>query len=52
MVATEKIDEHSSPTPASTSALKQTDLLADFKKGIKREASLFMALKDPKQWDS
>ncbi len=30
---------------------KQKDLLAEFKKGIKRDASLFVVLKDLKQWD-
>ncbi len=34
------------PTP------KQKDLLSKFKKGIKRDASLFVVLKDLKQWDS
>jgi len=43
----------SSPTSASAPTTKQKDLLvADFKKGIKRDVSLFMVLKDPKQWDS
>ncbi len=32
--------------------LKQKDLFSDSKKGIKRDASLFMVLKDPKQWNS
>ncbi len=36
----------SNPTP------KQRDLLSEFKKGIKRDASLFVVLKDLKQWDS
>jgi len=40
-----------SPTP-STPAPKQKDLLSEFKKGIKRDASLFVVLKDLKQWDS
>ncbi len=31
---------------------KTKHLLSDFKKGIKRDASLFNVLKDPKQWDS
>ncbi len=39
------------PTP-STPAPKQKDLLSEFKKGIKRDASLFVVLKDLKQWDS
>jgi len=51
-VATEKMDAFSSPTFASAPVPKQKDLLADFKKGIKRDASLFMVLKDPKQWNS
>ncbi len=50
MAATKRIDALSSP--AATSAPKQKDLLAEFKKGIKRDALLFMVLKDPKQWDS
>ncbi len=41
------------PTPASAvPPPKQKDLLAEFKKGIKRDASLFVVLKNPKQWDS
>jgi len=40
-----------SPSP-SPPAPKQKDLLSEFKKGIKRDASLFMVLKDLKQWDS
>jgi len=39
------------PTP-SLPAPKQKDLLSKFKKGIKRDASLFVVLKDLKQWDS
>jgi len=39
------------PTP-STPAPKQKDLLSEFKKGIKWDASLFVVLKDLKQWDS
>jgi len=39
------------PTP-SPPAPKQKDLLSEFKKGIKRDASLFVVLKDLKQWDS
>jgi len=50
MAATERIDALFSP--ATTSAPKQKDLLAEFKKGIKRDACLFVVLKDPKQWDS
>jgi len=50
MAATERIDTLFSL--AMTSAPKQKDLLAEFKKGIKRDASLFVVLKDPKQWDS
>jgi len=45
----------STPTTALTPPLpppKQKDLLAEFKKGIKRDASLFVVLKDLKQWDS
>ena len=38
------------PTPLVVP--KKKDLLSDFKKGIKRDASLFNVLKDPKQWDS
>jgi len=55
MAATEKIETLSSPTPTPASAPpppKQKDLLAEFKKGIKRDASLFVVLKDLKQWDS
>ncbi len=56
MAATEKIETLSSPspspTPASAPPPKQKDLLAEFKKGIKRYASLFVVLKDLKQWDS
>ncbi len=55
MAATEKIKTLSSPTPTPASAPpppKQKDLLAEFKKGIKRDASLFVVLKDLKQWDS
>jgi len=40
-----------SPSP-SPPAPKQKDLLSKFKKGIKRDASLFVILKDLKQWDS
>jgi len=40
-----------SPSP-HTPAPKQKDLLSEFKKGIKRDASLFVVLKDLKQWDS
>jgi len=50
MAATKRIDALSSS--ATMSASKQKDLFAEFKKGIKRDASLFMVLKDPKQWDS
>jgi len=50
MAATEKIDALSSP--ASAPVPKQKDLLADFKKGIKRDASLFVVLKDLREWDS
>ncbi len=39
------------PTP-SPPAPKQKDLLSKFKKGIKWDASLFVVLKDLKQWDS
>jgi len=39
------------PTP-SPPAPKQKDLLSKFKKGIKRDALLFVVLKDLKQWDS
>ena len=39
------------PTP-SFPAPKQKDLLFEFKKGIKWDASLFVVLKDLKQWDS
>jgi len=39
------------PTP-SVPAPKQKDLLSEFKKGIKQDASLFVVLKDLKQWDS
>ncbi len=39
------------PTP-SLPAPKQKDLLSKFKKGIKWDASLFVVLKDLKQWDS
>ena len=51
LAATAKMDTLSSPTPAPPPP-KQKDLLAEFKKGIKRDASLFMVLKDLKQWDS
>ncbi len=40
-----------SPTPYMPTP-KQKDLLSEFKKGIKRDASLFVILKDLKQWDS
>jgi len=49
MAATKRIDALFSP--ATTSTHKQKGLLAEFKKGIKRDASLFVVLKDPKQWD-
>jgi len=39
------------PTPYMPTP-KQKDLLSKFKKGIKRDASLFVVLKDLKQWDS
>ena len=52
MIATEKSNVFSSLTPTPAPIPKQKDLLADFKKGIKRDASLFMVLKDPKEWDS
>jgi len=39
----------STPSPP---APKQKDLLSEFKKGIKWDASLFVVLKDLKQWDS
>jgi len=52
MIATQKSDTFSSPTPTPAPVPKQKDILLDFKKGIKRDASLFMVLKDPKQWDS
>ncbi len=47
LAATEKMDILSSPAPAPP-PLKQKDLLAEFKKEIKRDASLFLVLKDPK----
>jgi len=46
MAPTARIDALSSP--ATTSTPKQKDLLAEFKKEIKRDASLFLVLKDPK----
>ena len=47
----------SAPTPVmattpSPPAPKQKDILAEFEKGIKWDASLFIMLKDLKQWDS
>jgi len=51
LAATEKMDALTSPTPTPPPP-KQKDLLAEFKKGIKRDASLFNVLKDLKQWDS
>jgi len=50
LATTEKMDALSLPTPAPHP--KQKDLLSEFKKGIKRDASLFVVLKDLKQWDS
>ena len=56
MSLSEKSDAFSTPTPAPTPPPppppKQKDLLAEFKKEIKRDASLFIVLKDLKQWDS
>jgi len=59
LALTEKSDAFtiSTPTPViaptpSTPAPKQRDLLSEFKKGIKWDASLFVVLKDLKQWDS
>ena len=54
MSLSEKSDAFSTsrtaPTPAFAPPLpKQKDLLAEFKKGIKRDASLFVVLKDLKQ---
>jgi len=53
----EKSDAFSISTPNSiialtSSAPKQKDLLSEFKKGIKRNALLFVLLKNLKQWDS
>jgi hypothetical protein len=48
--ATEKDNIISSPVQVS--APRKNDPLIDFKKGIKRDASLFIVLKDSKQWDS
>ena len=42
---------NSSTSSGSTSASTR-DPVVDFKKGIKRDASLFTVLKDPKQWDT
>ena len=44
---------HSATTapPPVSSATKSRDPLAEFKKGVKRDASLFPTLKDEKQWD-
>jgi len=55
MSLSEKSDAFSTPTTAPTPPpppARQKDLLAEFKKGIKRDASLFTVLKDPKQWDT
>ncbi len=54
MAATERIETLSSstPNPAAAPPPKHKDLLAEFKKGIKRDASSFMVFKDLKQWDS
>ncbi len=52
MIATKKSDALSSLASAFAPVAKQKDVLSDFKKGIKRDASLFMVLKDPKEWDS
>jgi len=55
MSFSEKSDAFFTPTTAPTPPpppSKQKDLLAEFKKGIKRDASLFNVLKDPKQWDT
>ncbi len=51
ITATEKDNNIVLSTP-SMGIPKKKDLLSDFKKGIKRDASLFNVLKDPKQWDS
>ena len=59
MALSEKSDAFSTPNSIIAPTLtppppppKQKDLLAEFKKGIKRDASLFVVLKDLKQWDS
>ena len=39
-----------SPLVSGVSATKSRDPVAEFKKGIKRDASLFTVLKDEKQW--
>jgi len=38
--------------PSAWQNSKKKDLLSNFKKGVKRDASVFNVLKDPKQWDS
>jgi len=50
LAATEKMDALSFPTPPPLP--KQKEILSKFKKGIKRDASLFVKLKDLRQWDS
>jgi len=53
MSLSKKSDAFSTSTTAPTPPPpKQKDLLAEFKKGIKRDASLFVVLKDLKQWGS
>jgi len=52
--ATEKDNTFSPPAQVTShvTAPKKNDPLTDFKRGIKRDASLFIVLKDSKQWDS
>ena len=59
LALSEKSDTFSISTPnpiiaptLSPPAPKQKDLLSKFRKGIKRDALLFVVLKDLKQWDS
>ncbi len=56
---TYRITQYLNPTAPSTSGFptaattpKARDLVADFKRGIRRNATLFPILKDSKNWDS